>query len=108
MANVFKVCEHVQQSRIHSTEDFVEPFLGYWLVVEVKVEGVAVICNAITLQSVPKPLKIPAASLVLTLSLHLARMLANQEIIYEDPCFLPNVSDPAKELVHFEVWAHLF
>ena len=93
---------------MHWAEASIEPFLGNWLIAEVKVEGVSVICNAITLQYVPKPLKLPAASLVLTISLHLAHLFIDQSILSEDPCFLPNVLEPAKELVHFEVWAHFF
>ena len=108
MANIFKVRENMQQSIMHLTEASVEPFLGDWFVAEVKVEGVAVICNTIKLKSVPKPLKLPAAILVLTLSLHLERLIIDQEILSKDPCFLPNLPEPAKELVHFEVWAHFF
>ena len=93
---------------MHCTKASVEPFLGDWLIAEVKFEGVAVICNAITLQSAPKPIKTPAASLVLALSLNIARLLINRAIISEDPCFLPNVPEPANELVHFEVWASFF
>ena len=82
--------------------------MGDWLVAEVKVEDVSVICNVITLQSIPKTLKLPAASLVLAFPLHLTSLLIDQGIISEDLCFLQNVPEPAKELVHFEVWACFF
>ena len=81
MDNIFKFREHVQQSSMHWTEASVEPFLGDWLVVEVKVECVSVICNEITLQPVIKPLKLSTESIVITLSLHLARLLFDREII---------------------------
>ena len=96
MANIFKVHKHVQQLSMHWTEASYEPFLGDWLVAEVKVEVVAVICNAITLQSSPKPLKHPAASLVLALSMNLACLLIDREIPSKDPCFLPNMPEPEK------------
>ena len=89
---------------MHWTEASAEPFLGDWLVAEVKFEGVAVICNVIIFQSVPKPLKYPVASLVLAFSLHLARLIFNQAILSNYPLFIPNVPDPAKELVHFVFW----
>ena len=52
MANIFKAREHVHQLIMHWTKYSVETFLGDWLVAEVKVEGEAVIYNAITLKSV--------------------------------------------------------
>ena len=81
MANIFNVCKQVQQSIMHWIEASVETFMGEWLVSKVKVEGAPVICNTITFKSVPEPLKLPTASLVLDLSLYLEHLLIEQAIL---------------------------
>jgi len=67
----------MQQSSMHRTHTFVDPFGINWLVAEVEVVGKSIIGNTICLDPIPNPFELPAASFVLTLALHTASLLVD-------------------------------
>jgi hypothetical protein len=78
------------------------------LVAEVEVPSVTIVGNAIPLNPIAKPLELPATSLVLALSLHLAGLFVDRKPLRQTPRLLPDVAQPTEELIDLEVGAFVF
>ncbi len=68
----------IQQTKLHLDPLFIDR-----LITKVEVIGEAVVDKAVCLQSIANALELATASLVLTLALHLARLLVYREVFLQ-------------------------
>ena len=101
------VAPHVEQPRMHWADALVGPLRVEGLVAKVEGPRISVVYDAVGLYSVADALKLLAASIVLTFSLHLAGLLVHQKVLREASRFPRDEPRPRKEFVHLTIWALL-
>ena len=101
-------CKHVQKLAVHWTKTLCKEIFVAGLVAEVEVPSVATIGNAVALKPITQLLILSTTSLVFSFTLHLCGLLVHREVLSQYPCLLPDVPQPAEELINLEVWALIF